>query len=167
MFIYSKELKEFNKAKVKYIIVGGIAFNLLGGMRSTADLDILIDMEHSNLTKVLKILGKQGYRQLQPIDPMDLMDQKKCKELIRKKNMKTLSFLKDNSLNQVDIIFDSPVSFDKAKQNIIMIKIVGTNLPVIGLEELMTMKKAAWRPIDQADIVELKVLRKLRKSNGK
>ena len=48
MIIYEEVLKEFQKQKVKYVIVGGIAVNLLGSLRSTADMDILVEMSDSN-----------------------------------------------------------------------------------------------------------------------
>ena len=97
---------------------------------------------------------------------MDIIEAGKRKALLRHKNLKALSFLKDNTLNQVDVIIESPVSFAQAKKSVILLKVDGMRLPVVGIEELMTMKKAAWRPIDQADVAELKILKKLKKSNG-
>ena len=166
MIIYAKELKDFNKHRVQYVIVGGIAFNLLGGFRATADLDILIEMTQANLSKLAEILREHGYRLLQPVDPMDVLDKKKRQELIRTKNMKTLSFLKDNSLNQVDVIIESPVSFTRARETSIPVRVDGLRLPVAGIEQLISMKKAAWRPIDQADIAELKILKKVKRTDG-
>lgn len=160
--IYGQELKEFNQRRIRYIIVGGMAFNLLGGFRSTADLDIIIDMKKGNLLKLVGILYKHGYKLLQPVDPADVLDRKKRTELIKRKNMKTLSFLKDNSLNQVDVIFDSPVPFATALKSIITVKVDGLRLPVVGIDRLIDMKKTAGRPIDRADIAELKVLRDLK-----
>jgi hypothetical protein len=37
MVIYKEILSEFQKQKVKYVLVGGIALNLLGGYRNTLD----------------------------------------------------------------------------------------------------------------------------------
>jgi hypothetical protein len=34
------------------------------------------------------------------------------------------------------------------------------------IEQLISMKKAAWRPIDQADIAELKILKKVKRAHG-
>ncbi len=70
MIIYAQELRDFNKHRVQYVIVGGIAFNLLDGFRATADLDILIKMTEANLSKLVRILRRHGYRLLQPVDPM-------------------------------------------------------------------------------------------------
>ena len=55
MIIYEEILKEFQKHKVKFVLVGGMAFNLLGGLRSTADMDILVEISDTNLAKAVSI----------------------------------------------------------------------------------------------------------------
>ena len=67
MILYEEVLKDFQKQKVKYVIVGGMAVNLLGSFRSTADLDLLLEMSDENLRKVVRILKKRGYRVRQPV----------------------------------------------------------------------------------------------------
>lgn len=163
MIIYEEVLKEFQKQKVKYVLVGGIALNLLGAMRSTADLDILVEMSDDNLTKVVKILKKQGYRVRQPVDPMNIADEKIRNDWIKNKNMKAFNFYKDNELKEVDIIIDSPVSFNQAAKSIRRIKMDKVTLPVISIENLIKMKKSTGRLKDQLDISELKKIKKLRK----
>ncbi len=44
MIIYEEILRAFQKQKVKYVLVGGIAFNLLGGYRNTLDMGIIVEM---------------------------------------------------------------------------------------------------------------------------
>ncbi|KPK99393.1 MAG: hypothetical protein AMJ91_07950 [candidate division Zixibacteria bacterium SM23_73_3] len=84
MIFYEEIFRALQKQKVKYVLVGGIAVNLLGAMRSTADLDILVEMSDDNLKKIVEILKSQGYRVKQPvngersrtIDPMKIADKK-------------------------------------------------------------------------------------------
>ncbi|MFH1380554.1 MAG: nucleotidyltransferase family protein, partial [Candidatus Omnitrophota bacterium] len=102
MIFYEEILKEFQKKKVKYVLVGGIAVNLLGSLRSTADLDILVDMNDKNLTKVVKILQKKGYRIKQPVDPMGIADKKTRDNWIKAKHMKAFNFYKNKELKEVD-----------------------------------------------------------------
>ena len=87
MILYGEIFKEFQKQRVKYVIVGGIAVNLLGSMRTTADMDILVEMSDKNLTKIVAILKKQGYRVRQPIDPMGIADQKSREDWIWTKSI--------------------------------------------------------------------------------
>ena len=87
MILYEEILREFQKKKVKYILVGGLAFNLLGGERATHDMDILVEMTDDNLGKVVSILKGKGYRVKQPVDLMDIANKKIRMDWIRNKNI--------------------------------------------------------------------------------
>jgi len=163
MIIYEKILKEFQKQKVKYLLVGGIAVNLLGSFRNTADMDILVDMADENLRKIITILKKNGYHVKQPVEPLQFADEKIRKNWIKNKNMKVFNFYKDDDLQEVDIIIDSPVSYQKAKKNAIIIKMKDLNIQVISIDDLIKMKQKAGRKIDQADIEELQIIKKIRR----
>lgn len=166
MIIYEEILREFQKQKVKYVLTGGIAVNLLGSLRNTADLDILVKMSDSNLAKIVKILKKHGYYVKQPVDPMGIADKRTRKDWIKNKHMKAFNFYKGKGLvglQEVDIIIDSPVSFETAKKNAEYIKAGNITLPVISIDDLIKMKKKAARAIDQFDIEELKRIKRLRK----
>ncbi len=162
MFFYQNEIKAFNKKRIDYVIIGGMAFNLLGGFRSTADLDILIDLTPKNLSLLIQVLTDLGYKIWQPINPLDICDDKKRKSLLKLKNLKVLTFVKNNSLHQIDVLIDSPVSFTKAKKNAIILPVDRLRVCVVGIDELIEMKKKALRPIDKADILELKLIKKIK-----
>ena len=163
MIIYEEVFKEFQKHKINYVLVGGLAFNLLGGMRATSDLDILVAMTDDNLRKIVKILKNKGYGVKQPVDPMDIANESLRKDWIKNKNMKAFNFYKDDGIHEVDIIIDSPVSFYKAKKNAIIISVGKLKLPVISVDDLITMKKRAGRDIDRLDINQLMEIKKYRK----
>ena len=101
MIFYEEILRAFQKQKAKYVIVGGIAVNLLGSMRSTADLDILVEMSDDNLEKIVKILKRRGYRVKQPVDPMKIADRETRENWIKNKHMKTFNFYKEGELKEV------------------------------------------------------------------
>ena len=163
MIIYEEILREFQKRRVKYVLAGGIAFNLLGGYRNTMDLDVLVKMTEANLRKVVGILKNAGYRAKQPVDPMTMADERARKSLTEKKHLKAFNFYKDErSYEEVDIIVDSPVDFDGAIKNAKKIKVGRLTLPVVSAEDLIRMKKAAGRDKDLLDIKELKILKRLR-----
>ena len=163
MFLYNEILKDFEKQKVKYIVVGGLAFNLLGGQRSTSDLDILVEMSDINLAKIVKILTKRGYHVKQPVDPMGIADKATRQNWIHHKNMKAFNFYKEDEFKEVDIIIETPVSFEMAKKTIRYIKIDTVTVPVISINHLIKMKEKANRDIDRTDIKELKILERLKK----
>jgi len=163
MIIYEDVLRAFQKQRVKYVLVGGIAFNLLGGSRSTLDMDILVQMTDVNLLKVVKILKKAGYHVKQPVNPEMIADKKTREDWIKNKNMKAFNFYKgEGTYEEVDIVIDSPVDFKKAIKSAIKTRIKGINLTIISPEDFLKMKKIAGRDKDLRDIEELKKARSMR-----
>ena len=77
--------------------------------------------------------------------------------------MKAFNFYKEDELKEVDIIIESPVSFEEAKKSAIRIRVDDFILPVISIDKLIKMKRKTGRPVDQLDIEELKKIKKLRK----
>jgi len=162
MIIYEEVLRGFQKEKVKYILVGGMAFNLLGGYRNTLDMDILVEMSDENIRKIVKILKKEGYKVKQPINPLLLADKKTRESWITDKHMKAFNFYKgDKSFEEVDIIIDSPVNFNEAKKDILKIKVGSLTVPVISIKNFIRMKKKSGRDKDLIDIKEVNLLKKL------
>ena len=163
MIIYEDILRAFQKQRVRYVLVGGIAVNLLGSLRSTADMDILVEMSDDNLAKVVTILKRKGYGVKQPVDPMGIADKKTRACWIKEKHMKAFNFYKEEGLKEVDIIIDTPVSFDDAKKDILWVKSGDIWIPVISINNLIKMKRNTGRSIDKLDIEELKKIKRLRK----
>ena len=163
MIIYEEVIKEFQRQKVRYLIVGGIAQNLHGSIRATVDLDILVEMSDRNLKKIVQILKGQGYRVRQPVDPMGIADPSTRENWIHKKNMKAFNFYKDVELKEVDIIIDSPVSYEEAKKKADSVKVGSLLLPFISIDHLIKMKTGTGRAIDKLDIQELTKIKRLRK----
>jgi len=164
MIFYEEILRSFQREEVKYLLVGGFAVNLLGSMRSTADLDILVELSDDNLRKIVSILVKHGYRVKQPVDPMKIAEREIRKDWIENKHMKALNFYKEDELKEVDIIIESPVSFEEARESSIPMKIDDLVLPVISIDKLIKMKQRTGRTIDRLDIEELEKIKKLKEN---
>lgn len=160
MILYEEILREFQKQKVKYVLVGGIAFNLLGGSRGTLDMDILVEMNDENLLKVVKILKKAGYHVKQPVDPLKIANKTTREDWIKNKHMKAFNFYKtERSYQEVDIVIDSPVDFNEAIKDAIRAKVSGLTLVVISPKKFIKMKKFSGREKDLQDIEYLKMAR--------
>ncbi len=159
MIIYEDILRAFQKQKVRYVLVGGIAFNLLGGYRNTLDMDILVEMTDKNLLKIVRILKKAGYRVKQPVDPIMIADKKTRQDWIKNKHMKAFNFYKDErSYEEVDIIIDSPVDFKEANRDAVRVRVGELILPVISKNNFIKMKKKAGRDKDILDIKEINAI---------
>lgn len=163
MILYEEILREFQKKKVKYVLVGGMAFNLLGGERVTLDMDIIVEMTNENLRKIATIMKKSGYHVKQPVDPLMIADEKTRNDWIKNKNMKAFNFYKgERTYEEVDIVIDSPVKFKNAIKNALKIKIGTLNLITISPGDFIKMKKGSGRNKDLQDIADLKLIRKLK-----
>jgi len=161
MILYEEVLKEFQKQKVRYVLVGGIAFNLLGGYRNTLDMDILAEMTDDNLRKIVKILQKHGYRVKQPVAPMNIANKAIREDWIKNKNMKAFNFYKgQDSYEEIDIVIDSPISFKVADKDAVKINIGKLVLKVISRKNFIKMKKVSGREKDLRDIEEIKMFGK-------
>lgn len=51
---YGLLFKELSSNKVQYLICGGLATNLYGVHRMTADMDIILDLNESNLNCIIQ-----------------------------------------------------------------------------------------------------------------
>jgi hypothetical protein len=163
MILYEEILREFQKKKVKYILVGGMAFNLLGGNRGTLDMDIIVEMSDTNLRKIVMIMKKAGYHVKQPVNPLLIADKKTRQDWIKNKNMKAFNFYKDERrYEEVDIVIDSPVDFKDAIKNAIKFKLGNLSLTIISPKDFIKMKKASGRDKDLRDIEDIRLLRKLK-----
>ncbi len=163
MILYEEILREFQKQKVKYVLVGGIAFNLLGGNRNTLDLDILVEMTDENLLRVVNILKKAGYHVKQPVDPAKIADKKTREGWIKNKNMKAFNFYKgERTYEEVDILIDSPVGFKEAIKDALEANVSGLTLKIISPKNFIKMKKSSGRDKDLKDIEELKLARSMK-----
>jgi len=68
---YEKLLAKLARAEVKFIIVGGVAVALNGFVRTTEDVDILIEASADNVVRLLDELrdfGEGHARKLSPVD---------------------------------------------------------------------------------------------------
>ncbi|MBO1225691.1 MAG: hypothetical protein JYX80_14815 [Candidatus Scalindua sediminis] len=115
---YEEIIRKFNNAGVRYAIVGGVAVNLHGHIRMTADLDILLELEDNNLAKAVTTLRESGFafKGKIPVDPMGLADSNTRSDWIKNKNMKALNFYRGTE--EVDLVIDSPVKYEDAKNDL-------------------------------------------------
>ena len=104
MFFYEEVFRALNKAKVDYVVFGGVAAILYGVQRTTMDLDIMTNMLPQNIDKLFSALKKLGYKTRLPISVEEFKNEKNRKLWTKKKNMKVFTFFhtKDD-LKMIDI----------------------------------------------------------------
>ncbi len=147
-------IRRLSEEKVKYIVIGGVAAIIHGVPRATFDLDIVIDFSRQNVKKFNKILDEFNLLPLVPILPIDLADEKKRREWVRRKNAKVINFRDPKNIYSVDVVLI--YDYKKLKKTEIVVEEVRFN--VIDKDTLIELKRKAGRDIDIRDIRNLKEL---------
>ncbi|OGW12537.1 MAG: hypothetical protein A3G93_02845 [Nitrospinae bacterium RIFCSPLOWO2_12_FULL_45_22] len=164
---YEEVFSQLNARGVRYLVIGGIAVNLHGIPRMTADLDLMVDLSPANITKLIEALTLLGYSTKAPVDPNDLTDPEIRKKWQEEKHMAVFSFYKTLiPYYQIDILLENPIDFDTAYRDR---DIMGTEylpIPVISLRDLIQVKKLIGRKQDKADIESLKKVKKIKREKG-
>jgi len=151
--------RELNRKKIRYIVCGGVALNLLGIPRMTYDIDLLLKMEPSNLDTFLQVVKSWGFRPRVPVDIMGLLSDDKRRERIEKKNMKAFGIYNPRwAISEIDVLIDVAVDYETAIHRVLNKKVGGVKVPVIFPQDLIEMKRNTNRKQDEADIRYLKGL---------
>ncbi len=147
---------------MQYLIVGGVAVNLHGYPRFTNDIDILLALDHENLAKMARIMESLGYQQRLPISIQELGDTQKVQTFIKEKGLVAYSFIhaKEPQFN-VDVLVSESMEFEKFSSHVMHAEIWGLTIPVISIDDLISMKQNSDREKDMQDVVALLELKGL------
>lgn len=160
--------RELAKEDVRYVIVGGIAVNLLGVPRFTADLDIVVALDRKNVLKFAKCMSRLGFRPKIPVTAEMFADPKNRESWIKEKNMIVLSFLHpERPYEVIDVFLKEPMPFDELWAKREKITLENIEIAVISIDHLIKLKKKADRLQDISDIEALRKLSKELKSEKK
>ncbi|MEN3046353.1 MAG: hypothetical protein ABDH49_05170 [Candidatus Hydrothermales bacterium] len=149
---FTKILYTLEKEKIKYIITGGVAVIIYGYLRTTKDVDLILDFKKDNVERFLKIVKKFGFIPRVPFDFKRLIDKKEREKIIEEKGAKVFTFI-----NPYDpfISIDIHLEYDYSKIKRRRIKFKDTYLKVVAFDELIKMKRKAGRPQDIIDVENL------------
>lgn len=149
-------LADLSKSNVRYVICGGLAINIYGIPRMTADIDIILDLEIVNIKAFLQILKVYGYIQSIPLNLEDLIDVEVKKKLIKENNLVAYSFFSNiKNVTILDVLVDVPISFEDLWSNRSKRLIKNGEIYLASIDHLIELKKYAGRLQDQKDIEAL------------
>lgn len=142
-----KDFKEFIELmiseSVKFVMIGGFAYNLYRNPRATGDFDFFLDATPINETRLRCVLEKFGFAEALPPDGEPLLKSGKIIMLGR-------SPFRIDLLNQVD-----GLTADEIFSTSLTFEIDGLSIPVIAPKQLLINKRAIGRAKDRADAEEL------------
>lgn len=159
MNLFEMVFKALNKAKVDYLVVGGVAVNLYGYVRFTGDLDLLLLLNEENLMKIDAVMRKLKYSERLPVSVLSLKDEKQVKVWLSEKNMKAYTFNPPkNNLLQIDIVIEESLKFANFEKRKTIKQMGKVKIPVVSIQDIIKMKQRANRDKDKMDIDVLKYL---------
>ena len=154
---YEVIFKKLREKNIQYMIIGGVAVNLYGVPRATGDIDLMLAMDKDNLLKFIEVARDVRLAPKAPVRPEELADPIKVKEWRDNKNMKVFSFIHpDNPYITVDIMTENYLPFAETYARKKLLKAWGTEVSVIGFEDLIKLKQISGRDQDLSDIEALK-----------
>ena len=153
-------VRVLNEAKIKYLIVGGLAVNAHGFARLTLDVDLVIGLDPDNIVRGLKALESIGYKPSIPITPEEFASSDNREVWRRDKGMLVLKLWSDaHRRTPVDVFVYEPFCFDKELNNAKWDQISDdVKAPFISYDALLKMKQDAGR---EKDLLDISALRKL------
>lgn len=143
-----------SKARVPYAVAGGYAVSFHGAVRGTMDIDFVISLKPRQLEAAEQALKSIGLTSRIPVTHVEISQFRK--EYIKNKNLFAWGFidLKDPT-RMVDLLLTEDIS----KQKIVIKRVQGVDVRVLGISSLIKIKKAAGRPQDLEDIRALEKLK--------
>ncbi len=160
MEIFTQLFSALNRNRVRYLVAGGVAVNLYGIERATADIDIVLLLDEKNVQSFISVARELGLRPKVPVKLDDLASEEKRNIWINDKGMTVFSLHDpERPFFLLDIFVEMPFDFDKVYARRERMRAGRTTVPVVPIEELIRMKEKSDRPQDRADIHYLKKIR--------
>ena len=144
-------------ARLRFVIVDGLALVLHGLDRLTAAVDLVIDLSADSVKDAVRALTATGYRPLAPVDALALADPSQRREWQTTRNMQVFSFWDStNARPTVDVMLAPQVPFEELWLDARVVSIGGYDVRIASIPHLIRMKEAAGRVQDLADVERLR-----------
>jgi hypothetical protein len=154
-FALARLLHRLVRARVDFVVIGGVAVVVQSSPRFTRDLDITYATGEKNLALLGSVLTDLGAR-LRGVEA-DLPFAPDIRTL-RGAQMLTLT----TPEGDIDLLADPPGSpgYASLKRRASRIELAGESVLVAAIDDLIAMKAAAGRPQDLVDLESLEVARR-------
>ncbi|OHE77448.1 MAG: hypothetical protein A3F67_02365 [Verrucomicrobia bacterium RIFCSPHIGHO2_12_FULL_41_10] len=134
------------KNQVKFIVVGGLAVAMNGVVRTTDDIDILIDDSVENIVLLLQTLKSFGEGYASELSPQDFIDEEGAIRIIE-------AFPLDIFIRMQGMKYDSMQTMTAQYT-----MPYGLTVPFLHAKGLIKLKAGSLREKDQFDVIALKSL---------
>lgn len=141
--------RTFASRGVEYVLIGGIAVQTHGHVRMTNDADIIPAPDPGNLAKLSDALRSLGARVLNPGHEGE--------EVSATMLPKATIWQFRTRAGGIDVMHEVPGGrdFDDLRQAALEVQLGEITVPVVGLNDLIRMKRARGRRVDLEDVAAL------------
>jgi hypothetical protein len=155
---FASMLQGLTAARVRFVVVGGVAAAAHGSAHVTNDLDICYDVAPDNVARLAALLaGWHAYPRGVDRGLPFFMDARQ----LRTTPLMTLT-TREGNIDVLDRVAGVG-AFDATLEHSVEFDAFEVRFPVLDLPELIRAKRAAGRPKDIAQLPELEALAALRK----
>jgi predicted nucleotidyltransferase len=133
---------------VEYILIGGLAVQAHGHIRTTQDVDIFPSPDPENLERLALALGDLGAH---PAD-RPTGSTPSARELGA-----ASTHVLETEAGGLDVHLTpaGAASWAELRRRALVLDVVDTRVAVAGLDDLIALKRATGRPIDRSDVLAL------------
>lgn len=136
---------ELNSDGLPYVLIGGVAVNLLGHARMTQDVDVLVPATAEQGQRIRRLLGRLGATRL---------DGSPLPELLfdGEHHIRALT-----PLGIIDFVpeGEAPLDYRSAREHAEPDELHGVPCWRVNLAHLVALKRLAGRPVDREDLASL------------
>ena len=137
---------------VEFVVIGGLAAVAHGSRRVTRDIDVIVAPDDRNLGHLEAALGELGAVQLvadsgeHSIDPADIAMVALGTTLHTRAPAGRLNVVGASA---------GAAPYAELRERSITARVAGVEVRIVGLDDLIAMKRASGRPLDLQDIADL------------
>ena len=150
-----------NAAKVRHLVVGGMAVNAHGYLRFTKDVDLVVRLQVGDITGAFSALAQLGYKPLVPITVGQFADPAQRDRWRTERGMVVLQLWSDqHKETPINLFLHEPFDFDAEYERALVAQSeAGQEERFASLDTLIRMKEEAGRDIDLLDVRKLREIR--------
>lgn len=131
-----------NEKRVRYLVIGGVAYNFHAPPRATKDIDVWVEPDPGNLERLVEAIGSFGF----PTGGLDACSLAESDKIL----------MLGRVPNRIDILTrPAGLVWNEAWSRRVTASYGRTPVAILGLDDLIRAKRAAARVRDLADAVTL------------
>jgi len=151
-------LRHLAEASVDFVVIGGVAVAAQGYGRSTKDLDIVYATNAANLERLGDVLVRLGARLRGVREDVPFVPDART---LKRTQILTL----DTPLGSIDLLVDpdGAARYEEMRERADLVELDDVEFRVVAVEDLLSMKRAAGRPQDVADVDALLTVERVKR----